>query len=94
MKPKDKIEKLVESLQDTTSSELDQRILNSLARTMDDSQDVSAPLKPNIWRIIMKSRITKLAAAVVILAAIAFGIKTLSGQRDGGEPNTGVRVVP
>ncbi|MHC4212410.1 MAG: HEAT repeat domain-containing protein [Planctomycetota bacterium] len=93
MKPKDKIEKLVESLYDTTSSELDQRILNSLARTMDDSQDVSAPLKPNIWRIIMNSRITKLAVAAVILILIALSIKTLSSQGDSDKPLIDPQVV-
>ena len=83
MKPKDKIEKLVESLQDTTSTELDQRILNSLAQTMDDSQDVSAPLKPNIWRTIMKNRITKLATAAVIVIAVLIIINQFSDSIDG-----------
>ena len=39
---------------------------------------------PNIWRIIMNSRITKLAAAVVIIIAIMVGINHFGGSIGGG----------
>jgi len=36
--------------------------------------------QPDIWRLIMKSRITKLAAAAVIIAAIMIGINSFLGS--------------
>ncbi|NQT03620.1 MAG: hypothetical protein HQ580_16445, partial [Planctomycetes bacterium] len=39
---------------------------------------------PGIWRIIMKSRITKLAAAAVIIIAVLVGINHFGGSFDGG----------
>ncbi|MHC5059630.1 MAG: PDZ domain-containing protein [Planctomycetota bacterium] len=38
---------------------------------------------PQIWRIIMKNRITKLAAAAVILVAVLIGINQFGGSLDG-----------
>jgi outer membrane lipoprotein-sorting protein len=43
----------------------------------------SAPIQPNIWRTIMKSRITKLTAAAVIIIAILIGVHYLGGSIDG-----------
>ncbi|MHC4266434.1 MAG: hypothetical protein ACYSUK_10950 [Planctomycetota bacterium] len=45
-------------------------------------QSKSAP-QPDIWRIIMKSKITKLAAAAVIIIAVLIGIKQFGGTIDG-----------
>jgi outer membrane lipoprotein-sorting protein len=40
--------------------------------------------QPNIWRIIMKSRITKLAAAAVIIIVVLASINHFGGSLDGG----------
>ena len=42
-------------------------------------QESARSRPPNIGRIIMKSRITKIAAAAVIIIAISFGIKLIGG---------------
>ncbi|MHC4131102.1 MAG: hypothetical protein ACYSSP_07920 [Planctomycetota bacterium] len=39
--------------------------------------------QPDIWRIIMKSKITKLTAAAVIIIAVLIGIKQFGGSIDG-----------
>jgi hypothetical protein len=39
-------------------------------------------LRPNVWRIIMKSRITKLAAAVVIIVSVVAGIHFLGSSTE------------
>ena len=39
--------------------------------------------RPDIWRIIMKTRITKLAAAAVIIIAAIIGINHFGGSIDG-----------
>jgi len=43
----------------------------------------TAVSSPNIWRNIMKSRITKLAAAAVIIIAVLIGISHFGGSIDG-----------
>jgi len=73
MKPAKNIEKhiknfYVESLPTTTSAELDERVLGNVMGALEESKKKnSTAIQPNIWRIIMKSRITKLAAAAVIM---------------------------
>ncbi|MHC4728936.1 MAG: hypothetical protein ACYS17_17115, partial [Planctomycetota bacterium] len=55
-----------------TTTELDKRIIDaSLLAQEKLKQTQSASIRPNIWRIIMKSQITKFAtAAVIIIAAV------------------------
>ncbi len=69
------IERLVKDLHDTTSAEMDERVLRDVLQAMEiqDKQTSSVP-QPNIWRTIMKSPITKLAAAAVIIVAIGLFI--------------------
>ena len=71
MRSAENIERLVKNLHDTTSNELDDRTLKDALLALDKSKTTSAPIRPNIWRIIMKRPITKLAvAAVIIIAAV------------------------
>ncbi len=54
-----------------TTNELDNRIIDDALEAQEKSQkNKSADIQPNIWRIIMKNRITKIAtvAAVLIIA--------------------------
>ncbi|MDH4239982.1 MAG: hypothetical protein OEW48_10505, partial [Phycisphaerae bacterium] len=79
MKPAKNIEKhikniYVESLPATTRAELDERVLGNVMEALEESKKKkSAAIQPNIWRIIMKSRITKLGtAAVIIIGVLGF----------------------
>ncbi len=80
MKPAKNIEKhikniYVESLPATTSAELDERVLGNVMGTLEESKKKnSAAIQPNIRRIIMKSRITKFAAAAVIIVAVGLSV--------------------
>ncbi len=76
MKPTDNIKKLVAQLKDTTGNDLDQRILNDIFAAMDNTKQHSAQTL-NIWRIIMKSKITKFAAAAVVIIAVGLSITLL-----------------
>ena len=63
-----------------TTQELDKRIIDaSLLAQEKLKQTQSASIQPNIWRIIMKSRVTKLAAAAVIVLSVLIGIVTFNG---------------
>jgi len=84
MKPAKNIEKhikniYVESLPATTSAELDERVLGNVMEALEElKKKNSAAIGPNIWRIIMKSRITKLSAAAVIIIVVLFCIHQFS----------------
>jgi outer membrane lipoprotein-sorting protein len=57
------------------SSEMDKKILDGALAAFEKSETTkSADLQPSVWRIIMKSRITKLAAAAVIVVAVVLSV--------------------
>ncbi len=63
-----------------TTFKMDERIINDALQAHEKSKKIQpADLQPNIGRTIMKSRITKIAAAAVIIIAISFGIKLIGG---------------
>ncbi|MHA2315498.1 MAG: hypothetical protein ACXACF_09525, partial [Candidatus Hermodarchaeia archaeon] len=73
MKPADRIKKLINESDVTTSSDADKRILADALKHLDKlKQKNSAVEQSNIWRTIMKSKMTKLAAAAVIIIAVLF----------------------
>jgi outer membrane lipoprotein-sorting protein len=82
MNTAENIEKLVKAFfkikksSAATSSQMDKKILSdALAAYEKSKMDTSAGLQPSVWRIIMKSRITKLAVAAVIVIAAIIGIQ-------------------
>jgi hypothetical protein len=64
------IEKLIEKLHDTTSNEMDERVLKDVLHALAESQKTTTLTR----RTIMKSPITKLAAAAVIILAAVLSI--------------------
>ena len=84
MNPQDNTEKLIRELVLPGTKAADERILNDALAAFEKSKVVkSAEHQPNVWRIIMKSPITKLAAAAVIIIAIVVGIHQFGGSIDG-----------
>ncbi len=80
MKPADKIKELISKSDVQTTSETDKRILGGALEHLEKlKQKNLTATQPNIWRIIMKNRIPKLAAAAVIIAGILLGINFLGG---------------
>ena len=76
------IEKIIERLHFTASKKMHDRILGEVLNAQDKSrQENSALTQPNIWRIIMKSRMTKrVGVAAVIIVAVLIGINQFSGS--------------
>jgi len=75
MKPEDKIKKLINKSDVTTDSEADKRILGDALEHLEKlKQKKLATTRPNILRTIMKTRITKLAAAAAIAIIVLGGI--------------------
>ncbi len=84
MRPADNIDKLIKKLHLSASAELDERVHSEISKVLAESKKIkSAKLEPKIWRIIMKSRITKLAAAAVIIIAVMVGIHYFGGSING-----------
>lgn len=84
MRPTDNIHSLIKKLHLKAGAELDQRLRAEIRRALDGQRHTKpAATRPKTWRIIMKSRITKLAAAAVMVIAAFVGIVHFSGSIDG-----------
>ena len=81
MKPADNIEKLIKKLRYKAGDEAHNRVLNNVFQALEmRKKQKSAVSQPNIWRIIMKSPITKLTVAAVIIIAVVIGINQFGGR--------------
>ena len=75
MRPAEDVENLIKRVRLKASAQMHERTLNDALEAQEKSRKAkSAEIGPNIWRIIMKSRITKLAAAAAIIVIAAFAI--------------------
>lgn len=71
MKPAEKIEKLIKRLHFKASAEMHDRTINDALEAQAKSKKTkSAKLEPSIGRTIMKSKITKLAAAAALIIVV------------------------
>jgi hypothetical protein len=84
MKPTDNVEKLIRDshvLDINTSTEMDRRILHDTLKLQKEfKQTKLAGTQPDIWRTIMKSSITKLATAAVIIVVVVLGLFEFVGN--------------
>jgi hypothetical protein len=84
MRPEENIENLIKSLNFKASAELHDRTLNDVLEAHEESKKTkSVTSQPNIWSTIMKSKITKLAAAATIVIAVLISINQFGGSIDG-----------
>ena len=80
MRPADNMEKLIKKLRYKASAETHERVLGNVLQALGKSEkDKSGEMAPNIWRTIMRSPITKLAAAAAIIVVALVGIHQLGG---------------
>jgi hypothetical protein len=72
MKPEEKIERLLNDMNVTPDPEKDEQVLKAvLAAQVETRQHTAVNMKPQIWRMIMHSKITKpIAAAIIIIVGI------------------------
>src|SRR4030042_3708244 len=75
MRPAEKTNELIKKLQLKASADLDRRVHEDISRALTEPKKTKpAPPEPNIWRIIMKSPITKLATAAIVIIACVIGL--------------------
>ena len=67
MRPAENIERLINNLSDKTSEKMDERVRKNMLHALAESEKPSALTQPNLRRIIMKSKITRFAAAAAII---------------------------
>jgi hypothetical protein len=78
MRPTENIEKLIKNINIETNAKTDKAVLGDVVEAFEESKkNKSVITQPSIWRIIMNSRITKLATAAVIIIAVIFGLTTI-----------------
>lgn len=72
------IEKLIRNVDIDTNTRMDELVLADALKAMKESEKQKSSLEQlNIWRTIMKTRITKLAAAAVIMLIVVLSITFL-----------------
>ncbi|MFC1795317.1 hypothetical protein ACFL3Q_17240, partial [Planctomycetota bacterium] len=61
MRPTENIKKLIRNVPVNTNTERDHEVLNDVLNTLEKSNNLQlVDNQPNLWRLIMKSQITKL----------------------------------
>lgn len=87
MRPAEEIEQLLSGLGDHTSAAFDQRMLSAMFSALDTSiSETPARSWRDIGRAIMRSRITKLAAAAVLALAVLLLARHLTGNEKPATP--------
>ena len=76
----EKIKQLFAKSEVTANSKVNNRIIGDALMAFDKCEKIqSASSEQNIWRIIMKSRITKLASTTVIITGVFVGLYLFAG---------------
>ncbi len=79
----DNIKKKIEQLNYKSTDKMRSRILSEASKAMEQTINASAD-KPGVWRIIMRSKISKLAVAAVIVIAVLIGVEFIGGPSTTG----------
>ncbi len=81
MRPIEDLRKRIKDVPLNTNAEKDKEVLADVIHALEESRTTQwAGHRPSIWRLIMKNNVTRLAAAVVVLAVLA-GAYQLGGNR-------------
>jgi len=84
MRQADNIEKLLKDINIDTNAKTDNAVLGDVIGAFEKSKNKkTSATEQNIWRIIMKNRITKIAAAAGIIIAVLFGTYYFGVSPDG-----------
>jgi hypothetical protein len=71
MRPAEEIKNLLKNVPVNTNDQKDKQVLDDILYAMDKSQNAKPAVnRPNIWRIIMKNNISKIAATFIIVAVV------------------------
>ena len=86
MNAEEKIKKLIEESKISTDTQTEKKILDDSFAYLDKLKQQKSPSSGlDIWRIIMKNRMIKLAAAAVIVIAVISGLNIIGGSSRSGK---------
>jgi hypothetical protein len=75
MKPEENIEELIKNIDIDTNAKMDKAVRNDVLGAFENSKKKKPAVQhPNIWKTIIKSKITKFAAAAMVVAASLIGL--------------------
>ena len=84
MRPADGIDKLIKKLRYKASAETHDRVLGNVMQVLDEyEKQKTGAAAPDMWRIIMRSPITKIAAAAVIIVSVVAVLHFLGLPTEG-----------
>jgi hypothetical protein len=83
MKPAENIKRLIKQSDVTISSISNSRILGDALIELEKLKTTTAATEPNIWKIIMKSKIAKFAIAAILIIAAIICFNHFGGSIDG-----------
>lgn len=86
MKSADDIKKFFKNAVINTNSKIDQRFLNKLLNIFEQTKTSKPEDEPMVWSVIVRSRITKIIAAAVLILTIWLGVIMFGSS--GEEPET------
>ena len=88
------IERSIEKMCVTTTAAMDERILGDAFAALEKSVRVElAGVRASVWQSIVRSRITKLAAAAVIIVVVLIGVKLFVPAQPPTPPKISVLQV-
>lgn len=70
MRPSEDVKKLIKNVPVTTNVQRDDEILDDVLNTFEQSQNTQSASQPSLWRIIMKSRVSKFATAIIVVGVV------------------------
>jgi len=80
MRPADNTHRLFRQLHLKAGAELDEKVHSEISRALKKSAKTkSTVIQPNVWRIIMNSKMTKLGVAAVIMIGAFLGLHFIGG---------------
>ncbi len=83
MRPADQTKQFIKNASINSNPDVNEAVLKELINEMDKSQNTAcATRRPDMWRIIMKNPVTKIAAAAVIIIAVLAGAYYLGDSVD------------
>ena len=84
MRPAENIEKLIKNINIDTNAKIDEAVLVEVVKAFEKSKaKKTSATEQNIWRIIMKSKITKIAIATLIIIAVFVFFNPFGNLPDG-----------
>ena len=84
MRPTEEVERFIQNVPVNTNAQRDGEIRHEILGALEQSQkDRPAGLEPSLWRIIMKSQITKFVTAAIVITVVLVGVHYWGGSYDG-----------